>query len=53
MFLQELGFGGMDWIELVKDMYNWRVLAKEVMDFRVLFYAGNFLIGWKKYSFSR
>jgi hypothetical protein len=35
LFLQKLGFGGMDWIELAKDMYTWRVLSNAVMMLRV------------------
>jgi hypothetical protein len=32
---QELGFGGIDWIELAQDRDRWRALVKAVMNLRV------------------
>jgi len=35
MDFEEVGFVGMDWIELVQDRDRWRALVNAVMDLRV------------------
>jgi hypothetical protein len=35
MDLREIGWDGMDWIDLAQDRHRWRALVKKVMNLQV------------------
>jgi len=43
MGFQEVGFGGVDWIDLAKDRDGWRSLVNAAMNLRVTDNVGEFL----------
>jgi hypothetical protein len=50
--LREIGWDGVDWIDLAQDSDQWRALVNTVMNLRVPFIAGKFLGGCRIGSFS-
>jgi hypothetical protein len=43
MYLREIGWDGMDWIDLAEDGDQWRALVNMVMNLRVPYNARKFL----------
>jgi hypothetical protein len=43
MDVRDLGWGGMDWIDLAQDREQWRGLTNMVINFRFLQNTGKFL----------
>jgi hypothetical protein len=52
MGLQEVGWRGMNWIDLAQDRDRWWVLVNAVMKLWVAYNMGNFLTGCRHVSFS-
>jgi hypothetical protein len=46
MYLGEIGWGGMDWIDLAQDRDKWRVLVNAVMNLRFPYIIGKLSIGF-------
>jgi hypothetical protein len=53
MDLREMGWRGMDWIDLAQDRDQWRALEDTVMNLRVPSNAGKFLSSCTIGGFSR
>jgi hypothetical protein len=53
MYLREIEWGGMDWIDLAQDRDQWRALANTVMNLWVPQNAGKFLYSCITGGFSR
>jgi hypothetical protein len=45
MGFQEMGWGGIDWIDVACDRDRWWAFVNAVMNFRVPYKAGDFLTG--------
>jgi hypothetical protein len=45
MDLREIGWGGMDWIDLAQNRDQWRALVNMGMNLRVTYNFGKFLSG--------
>ena len=52
MDLREVGWGGMDWINLAQDRDRWQTLVNAVMNLWVPSDTGNFLSSLGRVSFS-
>jgi hypothetical protein len=53
MDLREIGWGGVDWIDMAQDRDQWRAVVNTVLNLRVPENAGKFLRGCTIYSSSK
>jgi hypothetical protein len=53
MDVREIGWGGIDWIDLARDRDQWRALVNTVINLRVPYNVGKFLSGCTTGGFSR
>jgi hypothetical protein len=53
MDLREIGWGGMDWIDMAQDRNQWRALVDTVINHRVPYISGKFLSSCTTGGFSR
>jgi hypothetical protein len=53
MDLREIGWGGMDWIDLAQNRDQWRALVNTVMNFQIQLNVGKFLCSCVAGGFSR
>jgi hypothetical protein len=53
MDIIEIGCGGIDWIDLSEDRYQWKVLVNTIMNLWVPYNVGNFLNSCTTDGFSR
>jgi hypothetical protein len=53
MDVREIGWCGMDWIDLAEDRDQWRALVNTVMNLRVPYNVGKFLSSSATGGFSR
>jgi hypothetical protein len=53
MDLREIGWGGVDWIDVAQDRDQWRALMNTIMNLRVPSNAGSFLSSCTIGGFSR
>jgi hypothetical protein len=53
MDLREIGWDGMDWVDLAQDRDQWMALVNTVMNLRVPYNTGNFLSSCATGGFSR
>jgi hypothetical protein len=53
MDLREIGWDGVDWVDLTQDRDQWRALGNTMMNLRLPYNAGKFLSGCTIGGFSR